>query len=138
MMGGRLKTLHPKVFGGILADRDNPEHLAAVQAHGIELIDMVVVNLYDFAGNPSIEQIDVGGPSMIRAAAKNHIHVIVVVDPKDYDRVTQMIADGSMTRMHRQGLATLAFFKTMMHDSQIYDHFCECTEIGDLVELGKH
>ncbi|HET9297157.1 MAG TPA: bifunctional phosphoribosylaminoimidazolecarboxamide formyltransferase/IMP cyclohydrolase, partial [Candidatus Binatia bacterium] len=92
MMDGRVKTLHPKIHGGILALRDNPEHVAKMKEHGIEPIDLVVVNLYPFEGavardgsfDEIVENIDIGGPSMVRAAAKNHQHVAVVVDPEDY------------------------------------------------------
>ncbi|HMB81451.1 MAG TPA: hypothetical protein VKI43_15335, partial [Vicinamibacterales bacterium] len=96
MMDGRLKTLHPKIHGGLLARRDHPEDLAAAAAHGIGLIDLVVVNLYPFAETARkagvtfeelVEQIDIGGPSMVRAAAKNFRDVMVVVDPKGYSEV---------------------------------------------------
>ena len=121
MMDGRLKTLHPKIHGGILARRDHPDDLAAAAAHGIGLIDLVVVNLYPFAETAKkpgvtfdelVEQIDIGGPSMVRAAAKNFRDVLVVVDPKDYPRLLQAIdetpepgvpvrADGEGVRAHR-------------------------------------
>ena len=81
MLGGRVKTLHPKIHGGILADRDEPSHLADLEAHGIEAIDLVVSNLYPFSSDPSIELIDIGGPAMVRAAAKNHAHVGIVTSP---------------------------------------------------------
>src|SRR3546814_18222189 len=92
MMDGRVKTLHPKVHGGLLAVRDNPELVAAMQAHDIGAIDLVVVNLYPFAQTVAkgagrdeiIENIDIGGPSMVRSAAKNHAHVAIVPDPADY------------------------------------------------------
>jgi phosphoribosylaminoimidazolecarboxamide formyltransferase/IMP cyclohydrolase len=97
MMDGRVKTLHPKVHGGLLGMRANPEHQAAMFAHGIEAIDLLVVNLYPFeatvaAGKPyddCVENIDIGGPAMIRAAAKNHQDVTVVVDAGDYEAVTR-------------------------------------------------
>ena len=81
MLGGRVKTLHPKIHGGILADRDEPSHLADLEANGIEAIDLVVSNLYPFSSDPSIELIDIGGPSMVRGAAKNHAHVGIVTSP---------------------------------------------------------
>ena len=84
MLGGRVKTLHPKIHGGILADRDEPSHLADLEAQGIEPIDLVVSNLYPFSSDPSIELIDIGGPSMVRGAAKNHAHVGIVTSPADY------------------------------------------------------
>src|SRR3954453_12831277 len=92
MMDGRVKTLHPKVHGGLLGVRDNPEHAAAMEEHGIAPIDLVVVNLYPFLQTVAsganrdtiIENIDIGGPSMVRSAAKNHGHVAIVTDPADY------------------------------------------------------
>ena len=101
MMDGRVKTLHPKVHGGLLAIRDNPEHAAAMRAHGIAPIDLLVVNLYPFEATVAkgagyddcIENIDIGGPAMIRAAAKNHHDVAVVVEPDDYAAVLAELAD---------------------------------------------
>src|SRR3954467_7382066 len=96
MLDGRVKTLHPKVHGGILARRDFPEHVAALEKHGIPTIDMVVVNLYPFQQTvakdqcsleDAIENIDIGGPTMLRSSAKNHKDVIVICDPVDYDGV---------------------------------------------------
>src|ERR687889_126575 len=95
MMDGRVKTLHPKVHGGLLGVRDNPEHAAAMQEHEIAPIDLVVVNLYPFLQtvmsgadrDTIIENIDIGGPSMVRSAAKNHAHVAIVTDPADYAAV---------------------------------------------------
>ena len=101
MLDGRVKTLHPKVHAGILARRDLPDHIAALREHAIPTIDLVVVNLYPFretVANPgctlddAIENIDIGGPSMVRAAAKNWPHVGVVVDPADYDAVLAELA----------------------------------------------
>jgi phosphoribosylaminoimidazolecarboxamide formyltransferase/IMP cyclohydrolase len=95
MLDGRVKTLHPKVHGGILARRDLPEHVAKLEEHGIPQIDMVVVNLYPFQQTvakeqcsleDAIENIDIGGPTMLRSAAKNHRDVVVIVDPADYGR----------------------------------------------------
>ena len=103
MLEGRVKTLHPGVHGGILADRSKPDHLAAIQAHNIRPIDMVCVNLYPFAATvakpdvtleDAIENIDIGGPAMIRSAAKNHNHVIVVVDPADYSTLLTELQGG--------------------------------------------
>ena len=91
MMGGRLKTLHPNIFGGILADRSNESHMKDLEIHGIHPIDIVVVNLYDFDGNPDIEQIDIGGPSLLRAAAKNGLHSIPIIDPENYDLVIDQV-----------------------------------------------
>src|SRR5581483_11682575 len=87
MLGGRVKTLHPKIHGGILANRDEPSHLADLEANGIAAIDLVVSNLYPFSSDPSVELIDIGGPAMVRAAAKNHEHVGIVTSPGDYPAV---------------------------------------------------
>lgn len=120
MMNGRLKTLHPKIHGGILADRAKMEHLEMATAHGIPLIDVVVVNLYDFSGNPSIEQIDIGGPTMIRGAAKNGASVSVLVDPEDYDElINQLVADGATHIVFRQMLAQKAFAHVAAYDTAI-------------------
>jgi phosphoribosylaminoimidazolecarboxamide formyltransferase / IMP cyclohydrolase len=89
MLGDRVKTLHPKIHGGILAIPDDPTHRSQMEEHGIEPISLVVCNLYPFTSNPSIELIDVGGPTMVRGAAKNHAYVGVVVDPADYSLVLQ-------------------------------------------------
>src|SRR5499427_8061057 len=100
MLDGRVKTLHPALHGGILARRDRPDDLAALEQHGIGLVDVVIVNLYPFAAaaaNPSttfdqlVEEIDIGGPSLVRAAAKNFRHVLVVVDPADYGRLLDQL-----------------------------------------------
>ena len=104
IMDGRVKTLHPKVHGGLLAVRDDAGHVAAMAAHGIEPIDLLVVNLYPFEATvargagaaETVENIDVGGPAMIRAAAKNHAFVTVVVDPADYAPVLAEIAAGGV------------------------------------------
>ncbi len=118
MMDGRVKTLHPMVHGGLLALRDNPEHLAAMKAHGIGAIDLLVVNLYPFEATVAsgadyetcIENIDIGGPAMIRAAAKNHAFVGVVVDPEDYaDVLAELAANGGTKLAFRQRLARTAY-----------------------------
>jgi phosphoribosylaminoimidazolecarboxamide formyltransferase/IMP cyclohydrolase len=127
MMGGRVKTLHPRVHGGLLALRDNPEHAAAMQQHGIESIDMVVVNLYPFAETVSreevtreeaIEQIDIGGPAMIRSAAKNSRDVAVVVSPEQYRAVLDELRkhDGALSLQTRNSLAQKAFEQTAQYD----------------------
>jgi len=126
MMDGRLKTLHPKIFGGILADRSKPEHMQALADHGIEPIDLVCVNLYDFEGKPSIEEIDIGGPSLLRAAAKNSASVIVVTYPSDYDRILQCLKDtGSMSSFEREMLAEDVFDLTGNYDLEIAVWMCE-------------
>jgi phosphoribosylaminoimidazolecarboxamide formyltransferase/IMP cyclohydrolase len=129
MMGGRVKTLHPLVHGGILARRGQPDDLAAAAARQITLIDLVVVNLYPFldaASNPDaplealIEEIDIGGPSLVRAAAKNFEDVLVVVEPTDYDAVVQAIdQEGGASRAFRFGLARKAFEHTGRYDTAI-------------------
>ncbi len=128
MMDGRVKTLHPKVHGGLLAERDNPEHLAAMKAHGIEPIDLLVVNLYPFEATVAnggdyatiVETIDIGGPAMIRAAAKNHAHVGVVVDTQDYDAVAAEIeATSGLSLATRKRLAATAYARTAAYDAAI-------------------
>ena len=129
MMDGRVKTLHPAVHGGLLAVRASPEHQAALLAHGIAPIDLLVVNLYPFeatlaAGRPydeCVETIDIGGPAMIRAAAKNHADVAVVVEPADYDAVLADLAahDGAVTLTLRRRLAQKAYARTAAYDAAI-------------------
>jgi phosphoribosylaminoimidazolecarboxamide formyltransferase / IMP cyclohydrolase len=129
MMDGRVKTLHPNVHGGLLALRDDDEHLVAMAAHGIEPIDLLIVNLYPFEDTVArgadhatcIENIDIGGPAMIRAAAKNHRFVTVVTDPADYGAVLdQMKAHNGATAMaFRQKLALTAFARTAAYDTAV-------------------
>jgi len=120
MLGGRVKTLHPVIHGGILADRSKPDHLDALEKLGIGLIDLVVCNLYPFTSDPSIELIDVGGPTMVRAAAKNHDHVAVVVDPADYGAVLEELrASGALSLETRRRLARQAFAHTAGYDAAI-------------------
>ncbi|HVA04216.1 MAG TPA: bifunctional phosphoribosylaminoimidazolecarboxamide formyltransferase/IMP cyclohydrolase [Acidimicrobiales bacterium] len=124
MLGGRVKTLHPKVHGGILADRSNPSHVADLAAQQVEPIDLVVCNLYPFSSDPSIELIDIGGPTMVRAAAKNHAHVGVVVDPADYERVLdELRAGGSLSSDTRRELARAAFAHSAAYDAAIVAWF---------------
>ncbi|MBT7486726.1 MAG: bifunctional phosphoribosylaminoimidazolecarboxamide formyltransferase/IMP cyclohydrolase, partial [Rhodospirillales bacterium] len=133
IMDGRVKTLQPKIHGGLLAVRDNAEHQEAMDAHGIAPIDLLVVNLYPFeetvAGGADfdtcVENIDIGGPAMIRAAAKNHAFVTVVVDPGDYDRVmAEMKAnDGATTADFRRELAATAYGRTGAYDGAISTWF---------------
>ncbi len=123
MMDGRVKTLHPTVHGGLLAVRDNPEHVAAMEAHGIGPIDLVVVNLYPFAQTVTrgaardevIENIDIGGPSMVRSAAKNHASVAIVTDPADY----LAVASGETTLDQRRAFAAKAYALTAQYDATI-------------------
>lgn len=122
MLGGRVKTLHPKIHGGILADRAKPEHLADLQANGIAAIDLVVSNLYPFSSDPSIELIDIGGPAMVRAAAKNHEHVGIVTSPGDYPVVlAELRARGSLSAATRRRLARAAFAHTAAYDAAIVE-----------------
>src|SRR5580704_14829998 len=132
MMDGRVKTLHPKVHGGLLFIRGNEKHEAAAREHGIEPIDLVVVNLYPFEQtvarpdvslHDAIENIDIGGPSMLRSAAKNHESVTVVVDPADYNEVAkQIVADGNTTLELRRKLAAKVYVRTAAYDAAIAAH----------------
>jgi phosphoribosylaminoimidazolecarboxamide formyltransferase / IMP cyclohydrolase len=133
MMDGRVKTLHPTVHGGLLAVRDNPEHVASMKAHGIGAIDLVVVNLYPFAATVAkgaaraeiIENIDIGGPSMVRSAAKNHDAVVIVTDPSDYDTLVAELEEknGSTSLAFRRSMAAKAYAATAEYDSMIASWF---------------
>ena len=126
-LDGRVKTLHPNIHGGILADRTLPSHVEQLENLGIEAIDLVVVNLYPFvktvqsgAGfEDTIEQIDIGGPAMVRAAAKNHKNVLIVVDPGDYDQVVDMVTSGGSSLDARRHFATKAFGHTAAYDTHV-------------------
>ncbi len=127
----RVVTLHPTVHGGLLADPTNPSHRADMAAHGIEPIDLVVVNLYPFEANPSIEQIDIGGPAMVRAAAKNSAHVAVVVDPADYATVLAEVGQhGEVGADLRARLATTAFARIAAYDAAIANWFASGAAAG--------
>ncbi len=129
MMDGRVKTLHPAVHGGLLALRDDPAHVTAMEAHGIAPIDLLVVNLYPFEATvakgagyaEAVENIDIGGPAMIRAAAKNHEFVSVVTDPEDYGALlVELEANGGATRLSfRQRLAATAYARTAAYDAAV-------------------
>ena len=133
MMDGRVKTLHPLIHGGLLAVRDNPEHAAAMDTHEIGAIDLVVVNLYPFEETLArgadratlVENIDIGGPSMVRSAAKNHQFVTVVTDPADYEALYEELAanDGATTLDFRKRMAAKAFAATAAYDSMISQWF---------------
>lgn len=140
MMDGRVKTLHPKIHGGILALRDNPGHLKAMEENGIIGIDLVVVNLYPFqetikkpnvTREEAIENIDIGGPSMIRAGAKNYKYVTVVVDPTQYDDIIARIEGNTLTEEFRLSLAQKAFLHTAIYDSAIANYLSKEID-GDL------
>jgi phosphoribosylaminoimidazolecarboxamide formyltransferase/IMP cyclohydrolase len=138
MMDGRVKTLHPKVHGGLLALRDKAEHLAAMEEHGIGAIDLLVVNLYPFeetvAGGAdyatAIENIDIGGPAMIRAAAKNHAHVAVIVDPADYTTLIDAMDahDGGTPYALRQTFAQTAYARTAAYDAAVSTWIAQATD----------
>ncbi len=134
MMDGRIKTLHPKIHGALLGIRDNPEHEDAMREHGIGPIDMVVVNLYPFAEtikregvtlDEAVEQIDIGGPAMIRSAAKNFDSVAVVVSPVDYSQLIDEMQrqEGALSLDEREELAASAFLQTSAYDSAIFEFF---------------
>jgi phosphoribosylaminoimidazolecarboxamide formyltransferase/IMP cyclohydrolase len=135
MMDGRVKTLHPKVHGGLLAIRADKEHAASMDKHGIKPIDLLVVSLYPFEAtvakgasfNDCIENIDIGGPAMIRAAAKNHADVTVLVEPADYEKVLAELAEhnGMTTLEMRQRLAAKAYARTAAYDAAISNWFAE-------------
>src|SRR5688572_20349212 len=133
MLDGRVKTLHPKIHGGLLYVRENAAHQEQVKAHGIQPIDLVVVNLYPFeqtiakpnvTREEAIENIDIGGPSMLRSAAKNHESVTVIVDPADYAEVAAQIEkNGNTTVEVRRKLAAKVFARTSAYDGAIAAYF---------------
>jgi len=137
MMDGRIKTLHPKVHGGILGRRGTDD--AVMAEHGISTIDLVCVNLYPFREtvarddctiDDAIENIDIGGPCMIRSSAKNHAHVTVLVDPDDYAGIIDSLADGGPDAAQRRALAVKAFAHTAAYDGAIANHFSALNEDG--------
>ena len=145
MMDGRVKTLHPKVHGGLLALRDNPEHIAAAKRHGMMLIDLVAVNLYPFeqaiakpgvALAEAIENIDIGGPSMVRSAAKNNRYVAVVTNPARYPELLREMhgADGELSDATRLSLAVEAFNHTARYDGAIHRYLAAKAAEGDQQE----
>ncbi len=135
MMDGRVKTLHPKVHGGLLAIRDSKDHAAAMQQHGIRPIDLLVVNLYPFEATAAkgadyddcVENIDIGGPAMIRAAAKNHADVAVIVEPEDYASLLVELAahNGATTLALRKRLAAKAYARTAAYDAAVSNWFAQ-------------
>lgn len=142
IMDGRVKTLHPKIHGGLLALRDKPDHAAAMRAHGIEGIDLLVCNLYPFEAtvergadfDETVENIDIGGPAMIRAASKNHDWVTVVVDPEDYAVVLAELAanKGATSQTLRRKLAQIAYARTAAYDTAVSNWLAgELAKAGD-------
>ncbi len=139
IMDGRVKTLHPKVHGGLLAIRDDAEHQEAMKAHGIDAIDLLVVNLYPFedvraAGGDyptTVENIDIGGPAMIRASAKNHAYVTVITDPADYAELAEQLSAGAGKTAYafRQRMAAKAYARTAAYDAAISNWFAEALSI---------
>jgi phosphoribosylaminoimidazolecarboxamide formyltransferase/IMP cyclohydrolase len=139
IMDGRVKTLHPNVHGGLLSIRDDAEHVAAMKEHGIEGIDLAVINLYPFeevraAGGDyptTVENIDIGGPAMIRASAKNHAYVTIVTDPSDYPSLIEALRsnDGQTAYAFRQKLAAKAYARTAAYDTAISNWFAEALDI---------
>lgn len=129
IMGGRVKTLHPKIHGGILADKDNPEHLAALAEHGIAAFDLVCVNLYDFSGalakgldrRATIEEIDIGGPCLLRASAKNYDSLLVLPGVEFYAKARELMSAGNMRVPldFRRQTAAAAFAATADYDAMI-------------------
>jgi phosphoribosylaminoimidazolecarboxamide formyltransferase / IMP cyclohydrolase len=145
IMDGRVKTLHPFIHGGILADRDKKEHVKKAEELGIGFIDVVVVNLYPFKAtlqkksvteDEIIENIDIGGPSMIRAAAKNFKHVSILTDPKDFDTfLEQVCATGNTTLEFRKYLAAKAYTHTADYDTHIASYFNKSQEIPEFLQV---
>lgn len=141
IMDGRVKTLHPSVHGGLLAVRDDPEHARAMETHGIQAIDLVVVNLYPFEEVRQsrgtyveiVENIDIGGPAMVRASAKNHAYVAIVTDPSDYAAVLNALEVnfGSLSLDFRKRLAAKAFARTAAYDASISGWFAEALAIEE-------
>ena len=141
IMDGRVKTLHPAVHGGLLAIRDDFEHAQAMEAHGIGAIDIAVINLYPFeevraAGGDYaaiVENIDIGGPAMVRASAKNHAYVAVLTDPADYARLTDTLKEngGATPYRFRRELAAKAYARTAAYDAAISDWFADALSIED-------
>ena len=132
ILGGRVKTLHPHIHGGILADKDNPEHLAVLKEKGIKAFDLICVNLYDFESalakglkpREAIEEIDIGGPCMLRAASKNFHSILVLSDPDTYAEATAELKanDMSVSLPFRQRMAARTFAKTSRYDAVIAEY----------------
>jgi phosphoribosylaminoimidazolecarboxamide formyltransferase/IMP cyclohydrolase len=131
LLGHRVVTLHPAVHGGILARRDVPEDIADLEEQGIEPFDLVCVNLYPFGDDPSVELIDIGGPSLLRGSAKNFAHVVAVSHPRQYDRVLEELRrDGGVSEETRRQLATEAFATTAAYEQSIAEWFRPAVELA--------
>jgi phosphoribosylaminoimidazolecarboxamide formyltransferase/IMP cyclohydrolase len=139
MLDGRVKTLHPRIHGGLLSRRDNPKDMEEIKKHGIDTIDMVVVNLYPFEETISrpgvsfaeaVEKIDIGGPAMLRSASKNFQDVAVIVDPSDYEKIVGEMKslNGGLSYRTRLELAKKVFRHTSRYDTIIADYFEKVTE----------
>jgi len=138
ILGHRVVTLHPKVHGGILANRSDPSHQADLERFGIDPIDLVIVNLYPFSSDPGVELIDIGGPAMVRAAAKNHADVAVVVNPDDYQPIIDEIREHGVIRAAtRRRLARDAFAHTAAYDASIVRWFDETDDEASTKELPR-
>ncbi len=139
MLGHRVVTLHPKIHGGILADRDDPDHQDDLEANEIDPIDLVVGNLYPFRAEPGIEMIDIGGPTMVRAAAKNHAHVGIAVDPDDYPGILEELrVSGWLSAITRRRLARAAFAHTAAYDAAIVGWLDETDDTPDALPPTLH
>ncbi|MGD9703015.1 MAG: bifunctional phosphoribosylaminoimidazolecarboxamide formyltransferase/IMP cyclohydrolase [Acidimicrobiia bacterium] len=139
ILGHRVVTLHPVVHAGLLADLSSPDHVAELERLGIEPISLAVVNLYPFSSDPGIELIDVGGPTMVRAAAKNHAHVAVVVDPAQYDGVlAELRSDGAVSATTRRRLARDAFAHTAAYDAAIVTWFDSTDAAAEVMPPSLH
>ncbi|MDA1095851.1 MAG: bifunctional phosphoribosylaminoimidazolecarboxamide formyltransferase/IMP cyclohydrolase [Chloroflexi bacterium] len=142
ILDGRVKTLHPKVYGGILARRGDPDHARQLEEHGIRTIDLVAVNLYPFvetvsgpnpvALNEALEQIDIGGPTLLRAAAKNFPSVVVLVDPKDYGGAIDSLRSGILPLMDRRRLARKAFQHVALYDTAIAQYLGQNLDVAGM------
>jgi len=144
MMDGRVKTLHPKIHGGILALRDNPSHMKEAKRESIDLIDIVVVNLYPFESTiarenvsleESIENIDIGGPTLVRAAAKNYRHVAIITDPSDYEVILKELGEGEISLQIRERLAVKAFRRIADYDCAIDKYLSKKLANEDILRL---
>ncbi|MFT4038408.1 MAG: bifunctional phosphoribosylaminoimidazolecarboxamide formyltransferase/IMP cyclohydrolase [Thermomicrobiales bacterium] len=148
ILEGRVKTLHPRIHGGLLARRDDPEHMAALTYHGITPIDVVAVNLYPFGATvakpdvtlaDALENIDIGGPAMIRAAAKTFPGVLVVTDPADYETVLADLAAGEVSQTRRQQLAAKAYAHTAAYDAVVAEYLRDAAEwSAEISVAGRH